>query len=208
VLETVGTLIVRGLVGGAGGTAPLLLYRPDVPPRPAATGPRARGADPGVRVLPIGEDQRRAGRARRRAAAARGSAGEAGEEPMADNPTEGPMQCVRRAVDALLAGDSAAFTAQWVYPACFWIDGHWLGCEDETALAALQARMLRGRREQGLTGGRILLLRVDPVSETVALVHAVVSEERADPGGGSEVEWLYTAVRSAAGWRVAVAAAP
>jgi hypothetical protein len=115
------------------------------------------------------------------------------------------MQCIRRTVDALLAGDTRAFTAQWVYPACFWIDGRWLGCADETALGEFQARILRGRRERGVAGGRILLLRVDPAGEAVALVHALLSEERIDGGAAREVEALYTTVRTADGWRVAAA---
>jgi len=56
-----------------------------------------------------------------------------------------------------------------------------------------------------VTGGRILLLRVDPVGDAVALVHALLAEERAAPERPREVEALYTTVRTAAGWRVAVA---
>jgi hypothetical protein len=202
----------RGLIGQAlapsreSPGAPQLLYRPDLPPRSVA-GPGGRGVvDGGERVQPIGEDDGARGHPRRGAGGAPSGDGPAGEEPPAAGGTEGPMQCIRRCVDALLAGDAAAYTAEWVYPACFWIDGRWLACADQAALASLQARILRGRRERGVVGGRILLLRVDPVSESVALVHVLASEERGDRRA-REVETLYTTVRADGGWRVAVAVA-
>ncbi len=204
-------LWLRGEAGRAGApstadpTARIPLFRPDVPGRPAASGPRVRATDSHERVPAIGEDEDDEGPARRRQPDADAAPPPAHDE-RAEQSTEGPMQCIRGVVEALLAGDAAAFTAWWVYPACFWIDGRWLGCADATQLATLQARILRGRRERGVTGGRILLLRVDPVGESVALVHAILAEERAGQVSPREVEALYTTVRTEAGWRVAVAA--
>ena len=200
---------LRGGVGRAGAAATaddtvrMPLFRPDVAGRPAAGGPRARATDSHERVPAIGDADDEGAAQRRRPEAEDAAA--PGHDERAEPPTEGPMQCIRGVVEALLAGDAAAFTALWVYPACFWIDGRWLGCADAAALASLQARILRGRRERGVTGGRILLLRVDPVGDAVALVHALLAEERAAPERPREVEALYTTVRTAAGWRVAVA---
>jgi hypothetical protein len=197
----------RGLAGAAGGP-PSLLYRPDVPVPAAASGKRIRGRDGGERVPAIGEDERSMARERHAGGAGRRAPDGAEQAAAAAaNPTEGPMQCIRRCLDALMAGATAAFTAEWVYPACFWIDGRWFACADETALGTFHGRILRARRERGIVGGRILLLRVDPVSETAALVHALVSEERADGSPAREVESLYTTVRTDAGWRVAAAVA-
>lgn len=206
-IETARALIARGLAAGEGPSGPFpLLYRPDMPPRAAVAGTRVRGPGGHERVLPVGEEERAPLRDPRPASAGEESTG-APAEPVADNPIEGPMQCIRRTVDALLAADTRTFTAQWVYPACFWIDGRWLACDDEAALGDLQARILRGRRERGVAGGRILLLRVDPAGDAVALVHVLLSEERQDGGTVREVEALYTTVRTADGWRVAAALA-
>jgi hypothetical protein len=114
------------------------------------------------------------------------------------------MQCIRRYHDAFLAGGAAAFTEQWVYPACAFEAGRWSGAADEVAGALAYAAELAARRERGVAGGRIVMLRVDPVSDAVALVHAVTTEERADGSLIREVETLYTTVRTAQGWRVAV----
>jgi hypothetical protein len=178
------------------------LFGPGATTRPAA-GPRGRAADQHERVPAIGEGEDDGAARRRRPDADDGPA--PGHDERAEAPTEGPMQCIRGVVETLLAGDAAGFTALWVYPACFWIDGRWLGCADAGALATLQARILRGRRERGVTGGRILLLRVDPVGDRVALVHALLAEERDGQASPREVEALYTTVRTEGGWRVAVA---
>ena len=204
-VETVRGWIGRGLAGGAE-SPPSPLYRPDLPVWSAASAGRTRGrrGDRGDRVPAIGEDERPPPSPR--GPPARGRPG-AEDEPASENPTEGPMQCIRRCLEALFAGDTAAFTAEWVYPACFWIDGRWFACVDEAALGAFQGRLLRARRERGVVGGRVLLLRVDPVSESAALAHALVSEERSDGGPAREVESLYTTVRTGGGWRVASAIA-
>ncbi|HUO79273.1 MAG TPA: hypothetical protein VMU00_03950 [Steroidobacteraceae bacterium] len=203
-IELTRAWIDRGLAAGTPAGPPALLYRPDVPGRPAGGPGRSRPRDGGERVLPIGAEERPPG--------GRGRPGgeprpEAAAEPAAENPTEGPMQCIRRCVDALYAGDGAAFSAEWLFPACFWVDGRWLCCADEAELAALQERLLRAGRERGVVTARLLLLRVDPVSEAAALVHALIGEARADGSLVREAQVLYTTLRSAGGWRVAVAIA-
>jgi hypothetical protein len=204
-IESARAALARELAVDDGTSGPMpLLYRPEVPQRLAAGAPRVRVPGGHERVLPVGEEER--------APSGDGSGAPAGEDSAgsrsdsgADSPTEGPMRCIRRTIEALLAGDTRAYTAQWLYPACFWIDGQWLACPDETALAEFQARLRRARHERGAAGGRILLLRVDPVGDSVALVHLLLSEERSDGDAAREVEALYTTVRTAAGWRVAAA---
>jgi hypothetical protein len=117
---------------------------------------------------------------------------------------QGPMDCVRRYFDAYLAGDSTAYAAQWVYPACVWSDGRWSAYLDECACAAGNDAYTARLRLQGIVGGRIVMLRVEPTSADAAVVHGVFTRERADGSVVSEVEAAYTTVRTDAGWRVAV----
>lgn len=174
------TLVTRGLA--------LPMARPELAARVAA--PRESDAS---RVLPVGEEEREPPQPAPGTAAREAPAG-------APGPIEGPMQCVRRLLDALFAGDTAAFLAQWTYPACFWIDGRWVGCNDAGELAALHRRLARARE-----AGRVLLLRVDPVSPSLALVHALTHQPSQD--GGREVETLYTTVLADGEWKAAVSAA-
>jgi hypothetical protein len=117
---------------------------------------------------------------------------------------QGPMDCVRRYFDAFAAGDSAAYAAQWVYPACVWADGTWSAYADARACAAGNDAYIARLRMQGVVGGRIVMLRVEPTSTDAALVHGVFTRERADGTVVAEVEAAYTTVRTDAGWRVAV----
>lgn len=117
---------------------------------------------------------------------------------------QGPMDCVRRYFEAYLAGDSAAYAAQWVYPACAWSDGRWSAYLDERACAAGNDAYTSRLRQQGIVGGRIVMLRVEPTSADAAVVHGVFTRERADGTVVSEVEAAYTTVHTEAGWRVAV----
>lgn len=128
------------------------------------------------------------------------------DEPraMSDVDLQGPMDCIRRYFDAFHADDSAAYAAQWVYPACFWSGGRWSAYADEAACAAGNAAYVREARAQGMTGGRIVMLRVEPLAPGVAIVHGVFTRERADGSVLAEVEAAYTTVQTAAGWKVAV----
>jgi hypothetical protein len=117
---------------------------------------------------------------------------------------QGPMDCVRRYFDAFLAGDSVAYAAQWVYPACVWSDGAWSAYPDARACAVGNDAYIARLRLQGIVGGRIVMLRVEPTSTDAALVHGVFTRERADGTVVAEVEAAYTTVRTDAGWRVAV----
>jgi hypothetical protein len=117
---------------------------------------------------------------------------------------QGPMDCIRRYFDAYLAGDSAAYAAQWVYPACVWSGGRWSAYANAAACARGNDEYTRKARGDGVVGGRIVMLRVEPTAEDVAVVHAVFERERADGTVAGETETAYTTVRTEAGWRVAV----
>jgi hypothetical protein len=118
-----------------------------------------------------------------------------------------PLACVRRAVAALLAGDTAAFVAEWVYPACIFSDGRWAAQADEAALAAWLAARRRADERRGMPGGRIALLRADTVGARVALVYALIERDPA-AAGSTESELACLVVRTAPGWKVAVALDP
>ncbi|MBS0395990.1 MAG: hypothetical protein JSR54_15315, partial [Proteobacteria bacterium] len=60
------------------------------------------------------------------------------------------------------------------------------------------------RRARGLGARRILLLRVDPLGASAALVHALLGQE----GAAGEVEVVFTTLRTPAGWRAASALEP
>ena len=145
---------------------------------------RARGEDGDARV---GDD------------ADAGTAGRRGADDL-----QGPMDCIRRYFDAYLSGDSTDYAAQWVYPACVWSDGRWSAYANRTACARGNDEYLRAARAEGIVGGRIVMLRVEPTSDDVAVVHGVFTRERADGTVAAETEAAYTTVRTAAGWRVAV----
>jgi hypothetical protein len=117
---------------------------------------------------------------------------------------QGPMDCIRRYFDAYLAGDSAGYAAQWVYPACVWSGGRWSAYANAAACARANDEYTRKARAESIVGGRIVMLRVEPTSEDVAVVHAVFERERADGAVAGETETAYTTVRTEAGWRVAV----
>jgi hypothetical protein len=134
-----------------------------------------------------------------------------GDEPPGDTGAtrdegdlQGPMDCVRRYFEAFLAGDSHAYAQQWVYPACVWKDGRWSAYPTAAACARGNDDYTFAVRAQGAVGGRIVMLRAEPVTPDVAIVHGVFTRERADGRVLQEVEAAYTTVRTAEGWRVAV----
>jgi hypothetical protein len=123
---------------------------------------------------------------------------------LAPNDLQGPMDCIRRYFDAYLAGDSTGYAAQWVYPACVWSGGRWSAYANAAACAQGNDEYTRKARGEGIVGGRVVMLRVEPTTEDVAVVHAVFERERADGTLAGETETAYTTVRTEAGWRVAV----
>jgi hypothetical protein len=127
-----------------------------------------------------------------------------GEAARGESELQGPLDCIRRYFDAFLAGDSLAYAEQWVYPACVWKDGRWSAYANASACARGNDEYTFAVRAQGAVGGRIVMLRAEPVSEDVAIVHGVFTRERADGRVLQEVEAAYTTVRTADGWRVAV----
>jgi hypothetical protein len=158
-------------------------------------------------LVPLGERVEEIGARRRSRRDEPGT--EDGEEPPPDvrpgaDDLQGPMDCIRRYFDAYLAGDSAGYAAQWVYPACVWSGGRWSAYANAAACARANDEYTRKARAEGIVGGRIVMLRVEPTTEDVAVVHAVFERERADGTVAGETETAYTTVRTEAGWRVAV----
>jgi hypothetical protein len=131
-------------------------------------------------------------------------AGPAAGGPAAEDEVQGPLECVRRYFEAFHAGDGAAYAAQWVYPACVWSDGRWTAFATPAACASGIDAHVQSARARGMAGGRILMLRVEPMAQDVAVVHGLFTRDRADGSVLHEVEAAYTTVRTADGWRVAV----
>ncbi|MCZ8129979.1 MAG: hypothetical protein O9284_01560 [Steroidobacteraceae bacterium] len=173
---------------------------------------RAARAQPRERIEAIGDDRARRGADEEDEVAGaddgpapfgRGSGtGGEGHEARATD-LQGPMDCIRRYFEAFQAGDHEAYAAQWVYPACFWSGAKWWSYPDAAACAAGNAEYERAARAEGMAGGRILMLRVEPLSPDAALVHGTFTRERADGSVIAEIEAAYTTVRTSAGWRVA-----
>lgn len=174
------------------------------PPRAGGARRAASRGRTDDRVDPVGAEERR--REWPGADAAADAPEDPAEEsrPMSDVDLQGPMDCIRRHFDAFHADDAAAYAAQWVYPACFWSGGRWSAYADEAACAAGNGAYVREARAQGMTGGRIVMLRVEPLAPGVAIVHGVFTRERADGSVLAEVEAAYTTVQTEAGWKVAV----
>jgi len=124
--------------------------------------------------------------------------------PDADEPPDTPMQCIRRHVECLQGGDSQRYAENWVYPACTWLDGEWSGYLDAAACIAGTPRLREAGAGSGSDGTKILMLRVEPVSDQVALVHAALADTDAQGRTAREYDVVYTTVRTPAGWRVAV----
>lgn len=170
---------------------------------PVPTGaPVVRDARPKDRVEPVDVERRRG--TGRELEAVEPSPRESTDDRRDGADLQGPMDCVRRYFDAYLAGDSAAYAAQWVYPACVWSDGQWSAYPDAQACAAGNDAYTARLRLRGVVGGRIVMLRVEPTSVDAAVVHGVFTRERADGTVISEVEAAYTTVNTEEGWRVAV----
>jgi hypothetical protein len=166
-----------------------------------------RGVPVGATLPALREDRVEEIDARPRAR--RDDAPDADDEATADERAaaadlQGPMDCIRRYFDAYLAADSAAYAAQWVYPACLWSGGRWSAYANATACARGNDEYTQAARAQGIVGGRIVMLRVEPIADDVAVVHGVFTRELADGTVAAEAEAAYTTVRTADGWRVAV----
>jgi hypothetical protein len=179
---------------------PVPTYRPDLPV-PAGM----RAARPRVPVVPA--------RSRTLPGAVEAEDGaDDGEAPATggnDAPDlKGPMELIRRYFEDFHSPVPGACAEHFVYPACSWQAGRWAGHADERTLAAALEKLRAGLRARGMAGGRILMLRVEPLGTTLALVHARMTREDAAGRVLDEFEVAYSTVRTAAGWRIAVVMRP
>jgi hypothetical protein len=215
--------LVRGLgaEGGGSGAAVLLTEGP-IAAALAAAGVRAEralalsagGRRPRIdsarrgsrdRVDAIGEDARRSGQGAGEPEPGPGAqVGADADRGRTAGALEGPMQCIRRCFEAFHAGDGPAYAGLFVYPTGQWRDGRWSGYGDAAACVSGQGEALRALQAAGVAGGRILMLRVEPLGDDVASVHAVLTDERSDQSVLREYEAVYTTVRTETGWRIAM----
>lgn len=117
---------------------------------------------------------------------------------------EAALDCVRWHFDAFLRGDSDAYAAMWVYPACVYSGGRWRALASPQACRESSERYLREAREQGVTGGRILELGVRAEGRSAAWVDGRFSREGAAGRVIAETRASYLVVRAGDAWRVAV----
>ena len=186
----------------AAATEPTPTYRPDLP----------------VPTIVAREVLKRRGRARARStpppdpdeepappekdAAERAPHGRAA--PPAD--LRGPMDLIRRYFEDFHSPLPGACATHFVYPACAWQAGRWHGHSDAAALAASYESLRAYLAARGVAGGRILMLRVEPIGASVAIVHALMTRESTAARVLEELEVVYTTVRTPTGWRIAVVA--
>jgi hypothetical protein len=114
---------------------------------------------------------------------------------------------IREYFAAFLRGDSDAYAAQWVYPACIQSKGQWRALANPAACRESNENYLREAREQGMVGGRILELTARAEGADAAWVEARFSREGAAGRVIAETRSSYLVVRTADGWRVAVCVA-
>ncbi len=126
-------------------------------------------------------------------------------DPTVNTPTtEAALDRVREYFAAVQRGDSDAYAAQWVYPACVHADGQWNALLNPAACRESNDRYLADLRNMGVTGGRILELAAREVGPGAAWVDGRFSREGAAGRVIAETRASYLVVRSADGWRVAV----
>jgi hypothetical protein len=116
----------------------------------------------------------------------------------------GPMELIRRYVEDFY-GDSAATCARhFVFPACMWVGRRWHAHADSAALGAFYQAYRHDLLARGTVRGRVLMARVEPVGDAVAIVHARIARESAVGAVLEEIEVAYTTVHTPKGWRIAV----
>jgi hypothetical protein len=126
-------------------------------------------------------------------------------DPIATTPaTEAALERVREYFAAVQRGDSEAYAAQWVYPACVHAGGQWQTLPNPEACRESNDRYLRELKDMGVTGGRILELTAREVGSGAAWVDGRFSREGAAGRVIAEVRSSYLVVRTGEGWRVAV----
>ena len=169
---------------GSDATVPLLPFRPDFGLPPGAIRRAAGRALPAPREELEPEPD--------------------GEADPAGPDLQGPMELIRRYFEDFHAATPAAIALHFVLPAGFYADGRWSGHAERAALEHGIAERRATLRARGITGGRILMLRVEPLADRVATVFALMTRDAADGAVVEEVEYAYTTVRVRAGWRIAV----
>jgi len=126
-------------------------------------------------------------------------------DPTANAPAaEAALERIREYFEAAQRGDSEAYAAQWVYPACFYADGAWQALPNAAACRESNDRYLRQLGDMGVTGGRILELAAREVGPGAAWVDGRFSREGAAGRVIAEARASYLVVNTDDGWRVAV----
>jgi hypothetical protein len=116
---------------------------------------------------------------------------------------KGPMELIRRYFDDFHSTRPGACARHFVLPAGFWAEGRWTGHGEAVALAARYTELRAQLAGAGVAGGRILMLRAEPVAPDVAMVYAVMTRESERGAVLEEIEVAYTTVHTAGAWRIA-----
>jgi hypothetical protein len=126
-------------------------------------------------------------------------------DPNVNTPaTEAALERVREYFATVQRGDSEAYAAQWIYPACVYTGGQWQALLNPAACRESNARYLADLRDMGVTGGRILELAAREAGPGAVWVDGRFSREAAAGRVIAETRASYLVVRSGDAWRVAV----
>ena len=117
---------------------------------------------------------------------------------------EPALDRVREYFAAFLRGDSEAYAAQWVYPACIFSGGCWTTLVNPQACRESNDRYTHSARVQGMKGGRILELSARAEGRDAAWVDGRFAREGAAGRVIAETRASYLVLRTGEGWRVAV----
>ena len=117
---------------------------------------------------------------------------------------EPALERVREYFAAFLRGDSEAYAAQWVYPACIFSGGRWTALANPQACRESNEHYTRSARAQGMKGGRILELTARADGRDAAWVDGRFAREGAAGRVIAETRASYLVLHTDEGWRVAV----
>jgi hypothetical protein len=120
-------------------------------------------------------------------------------------PTHHPaLHRIRLYFDAFHRGDSEAYAACWIYPACYWSAGAWSVVANAADMSRNNTAYERAQRDAGMTGGEVIQLDCQPLGADAALVQGRFTRTRRDGSLLAEIEAAYTVVRQDSDWKVAV----
>jgi hypothetical protein len=105
--------------------------------------------------------------------------------------------------DAFTRRDPEAYADSWIYPASVWSHGEWWQLSDRESCVVRNRIFEHEARAQGVAGGRILHLDVQPLGATSALATGAFSRLRADGSTFAIVEASYLLVLAGADWKIA-----